>query len=128
MSLSGMVSFGLFTLLGLLAFPQVRRLWRHETRFYDRVPGWWPWGTDGWVIWVRSIPAGACAGISAIVLGLYVFFVSHLLKPPRQVDVVVIWILLTLFFGLFLLWGSVFYFGKPTVLVPPHLRRKPGSG
>ena len=124
MSVSGIVSFGLLTLLGLLALPQMPRLWRHETTFYDRVPAWWSWGAGGWVAWVRSLPAGAAGAYAAILLGLYLFFVSPIFKLSRQADLVVIWVLLPVVCILFLIFGSIFFFGRPKFLIPPHLREE----
>ena len=124
---SGSVSFGLLALLGLLGLPQLPRLWRHETNFYDRVPGWWGWGASGWLAWTRSITAGALGGYAAILLGLYLFFVSPLLKLSRQVDLVVIWVLLPTLLVCFFLMCTIFLFNVPKFLIPPHLRHQHGD-
>lgn len=122
MSLTGLISFGLLALLGLVALPQIPRLWRHETTFYDRVPSWWAGGERGWSAWVRTLPVGACLAYLAILMGLYLAVISPALKLSRQVDLIAIWVFLVVFFTIFAVMCSVFLFNWPKFLVPKHLR------
>ena len=126
MSLPAIFSFGFLGLIGLLALPQLPKIWFHRTSFYDRAPGWWGWGEAGWQGWLRSTPVLASLAYAGLLMGIYIGILSPALHLPRTVDLVAIWLFLAVFFGGLLLACTIFVANFPAFLVPPHLRSQEG--
>ena len=122
-----LVSFLFLTVLGVLALPQLGRLWRHQTTFYDGTPGWWSYGKPVWRGWVRALPMLASVAYLGLLIAAYLGFVSPFFHLSRQADLVVIVIFLISFIGAFLLALTIFLFNFPRLAVPPHLRNQPGA-
>jgi hypothetical protein len=77
MTIHVLVSFLFLTVLGVLALPQLGRLWRHQTTFYDRMPDWWSHGEPVWRGWVRALPMLAGVAYLGLLMGAYLGFVSR---------------------------------------------------
>jgi hypothetical protein len=122
-----LVSFLFLSVLGVLALPQLGRLWRHQTTFYDGTPGWWSYGKPVWRGWVRALPMLASVAYLGLLIAAYLGFVSPFFHLSRQADLVVIVIFLISFLGAFLLALTIFLFNFPRLAVPPHLRNQPGA-
>ncbi len=115
------------TAIAAFASAQIPKIWRNQTIFGDRSPGWWLWGDALWRGWRRAFIAGIIAGWILILIGLTgdVLTATGLIAPPAP-----LWFTvpaLVLFFGAVGLTVSIMLFNWPKFLVPPDLRREPGA-
>jgi hypothetical protein len=121
---------GIVPFVALVLWVTVRhlpRLWRNETPYWDHAPSGWPWGERAWVGFVRGLPttmAAGCLLVLAMVLGI--FIPEH---PRDALGFVRPWWytfpLAALPFTMTALWLSIFFFRRPRMLIPPHLRDGP---
>lgn len=130
MIVAAMIGLGL---LSILAWSQVPKLWRHETKIWDgRAPSWWLWGEALFRGWVRSLVVATAAGTALVILSAVVLAVDPDYDAPSdaresQAEIVAgavavgVWVLLTL------TMFSVILFNRPKFLVPPHLRGERGA-
>lgn len=104
----------------------VRRLWRHDVPYFDDRQPWWPGGNESWRAWLRTVPLA-----SALFVFLVLVAVFGPLVPEQPKDglgfVRPIWfvgpIAAVLIVGMGLV-VSLYISGRPSLLVPPHLRHR----
>jgi hypothetical protein len=115
--------------LCVLALIQVRKLWRHETTYWDRsAPSWWVGGEASFRGYVRGLPLGV-AGTSILaakaVPATLAVDVSG--SPTENMGVAIpVFFGASLFLVTTLLWLGVVLLNRPKLAVPPHLRGEAG--
>ena len=130
MSTGDWLLFAIAGALGLAGLVGIRRLWRRETTFYDRVPGWWIWSDALWRGFVRALPVGAVGFLMFIATGITAALVPEV--PPSETccgfarPVWAVALILVPFCLIMLLLATIVLFNWPAALVPPHLRGQPG--
>jgi hypothetical protein len=112
-----------FGLLGaVLSTKNLPALWRGQTQYRDRPPGWWLWGGPLWRGFRRGMPLGTVAWWIFMIGYVDTLLANRGLVPKQQV------LLPGALVGLsFVLLMLISLFNWPSVLVPPYLRGQPGA-
>src|SRR6266566_4967738 len=118
-----------FTAGVALATAQLRRIWRHQSTFWDRPQSWWPYGREAWPRFVRLIPL-AIAFCWFEIVGIVVGTLLPLSPKDAFGFVRPLWFSLPVAaspFVFFALAISIYRYAWPRFLIPPYLRSNPAT-
>ena len=126
----GIVDWVVFSVLSAMSVVGLRtlpRIWRHETKFYDRVPSWWVWGEAAWRAWTRLLPIGTVGFVGCIAIWVVA---EHLPRADWHGFVLPPWFVvpaLIAYSTLAVLGITIVLFNWPKALVARRLRDDPGA-
>lgn len=116
-----------FTGIALLGALGAKRMWRNETRLYDRTPSWFPYSDTSWRATRRSlVPAGISTIPASIAIWLALLFDADSRTDLSAMIEMAILVPIAIALLFFALGVSAFLVAGPKITIPPHLRAEQG--